>query len=117
MKILNAVQAAPGETGTLALCYAVLMLEQSELPPFGKREAHFDYLCRGLNADAISLGRRIIEEIEEKERVDLDHLEQPKRDDYTRLFSRTLREMHLLSKPRLPAGLRPPSTRLECNLH
>jgi len=104
MKILNAVETAPDDTGMLALSYSVLMLEQSELPSRHKREAHFNYLLRGLSAEAIILGRRILQELEEIEKVNLDQLAQQRRDDYTRLFSSTMRELHLRSKHHVAAG-------------
>ncbi len=111
MKILDSVKAAPEDIGMLALCYSVLKLEQSELPPLYKREAHFDYLLRGLGAEEVRLGRKVLQEIEDTERVDLEHLDQDKRNEYNQLFSETVHELILRDKRRREAGAREASRR------
>ncbi|TFW16346.1 hypothetical protein [Duganella callida] len=105
MKIFKAIESAPSEIAMNALGYSVLMLEQSELPKHWKRQIYYDYLFRGLEPEVIALGRKILAEIEETERADLDHLPQQTRDRYTVLFGRIDREIYAAKKSHDTSGL------------
>lgn len=101
MNLLACVESVPPAIADDALLYCGLMLEQAALPVNWKRDLYFDKATSVLDPTAVSLGRRILSQIEESECFPIDQLDQKTLDAYTRQMSIAMHEL-FLRKDALP---------------
>ena len=94
MNILAQVKSVPRATGTDALHYCILMLEQAELPENWKRDEYFQMASRVLEPEAVLLGRRMLSQIEAIERACIDRLDTDTLHAYTRQMGYALDELY-----------------------